>query len=116
MNHNMASLPRTAEDQENCNYEGTPVRPEFPTGVAILTAAMTLLLSIVLTPVVGVISIIIFCSWRNAKAVCPACGADPFYAPGEKRNLTVGWNAESIALWALATTCHLIAVVSLLII
>ena len=65
---------------------------------------------------IGVIPIIIFCLWRNAKAVCPACGADPFYEPGENRDLKIGWDAESIALWALIAICCLIAALSLLVI
>ena len=102
-------------EREDCDYEGVPVRPQFPAGVAVLVGAAAVLLSMVLTPVIGVVPVIWFCLWRNSKAVCPACGADPFYAPGEPRTLPVGWTSESVALWVLVACCCLVALVSLLV-
>ncbi len=113
----MVSYPSgRAVAPEDCDYAGRPVGPAFPVGVALLVAVLAVLFSAVLSLVVGVIPILCFCLWRNAKAICPSCGHEPFYEPGEPRTMSVGWTAESVVLWALVATCCLVALVTLLVI
>ena len=78
-------------------------------GVALLAGAAALFLGLVFNPVLAAGPVIVFCLWRNAKAVCPRCGSEPFYPRGEVRTHSVGWNAESIALWGLLGISGLVA-------
>ena len=92
----------------DCGYRGRAVRPAFPVGPAILTVMLSLLLWVALSPVALLLTVLSFCIWRNVKAVCPQCGAEPFHRGGRP----VGWDAESVLIWAIFGVSSLLVAVA----
>lgn len=90
-----------------CAHRGPAQRPAFPTHTALLAGLMSLLLSTMITPTLGMAPFLAFCLWRNANHICPGCRNRPHRPNLELRP---PWTTESTMLWAaLAATAALMA-------
>ena len=83
-----------------CGRVVAPVRPPFPPARPVLWACVSLgvlamLGGVALWPALG------FILWRNCRAVCPDCGHDPMGG-------NIGWNRESLILYAGGFACFLV--------
>ena len=83
-----------------CDRVVAPVRPPFPParptlGIGVSLGALAMFGGLALWLALGLIL------WRNCRAVCPDCGHGPMGG-------NVGWNRESLILYAGGFACFLV--------